>query len=50
MKVYLRSVWSNYEEISVAELQERIDTVYGEQYLIDEIDDNVIYVCKIEED
>ena len=50
MKVFIRNVYSNYEEITVSELQYRIDNYFGEHYIIDEITDDCIYVCRIVED
>ena len=50
MKVFICDVWSDYQESTVTELQNKIDTEYGTKYVIDEITDNCIYVCKIIED
>lgn len=49
MKVYVRTVLSDYEEIKTEELQHAIDYEYGIYYKIDEISDNAIYICKITE-
>ena len=50
MKVFIRNVWSNYEETTTLELQYKIDNCIGEYYIIDEITDDCIYVCRFEED
>lgn len=47
MKVFIRNVWNDYEEITMSELQYRIDNDDEAYYKIDEITDNCIYVCII---
>lgn len=50
MKIYIRTVWSDYEEINITDLQHKIDYEYGTYYKIDDIGDDTIYICRITED
>lgn len=49
MKAYVRTVWSDYEEVKLKDLQEAIDYECVTFYKIDEIYDDAIYICKITE-
>ena len=49
MKVYVRTGWSDYEEVRLEDLQEAIDYECDTFYKIDEISDDAIYICKITE-
>ena len=50
MEIYVRTVWSDYEKINMEDLQHKIDYEYGTYYKIDKIDNNIICICRIEED
>lgn len=50
MKIYVRTVWGDYEEIKLEDLQHAIEYEYGTYYKIDYITNCAIYICKIVED
>lgn len=50
MEIYVRTIQSDYKKIDMKDLQHRIDHEYGTYYKIDKIDNNAIYLCRIEED
>ena len=50
MKVYVRTVWGDYEEITLEDLQHAIDYECDTYYKIDYITNYAIYICKIVED
>lgn len=50
MKIFIRTSWSDYQEFSIAELQDRINHYYATFYVIDEITEDCIYVTQMEEE
>lgn len=47
MKVYVKNVWdSDYTEIALEDLKECLDYEINTDYLIDDIDDKVIYITR----
>ncbi len=48
MKIYVRTAWSDYEEISLKELNERISYYYNTVFVIDEMTEDTIYILQME--
>ena len=47
MRVYVKNVWDNdYTEVALEELQECLNYEINTDYLIDDIDDKVIYITR----
>lgn len=50
MKIYIKNVWDNtYMEVALENLQEWLDYEVGAWYIVDDIDNEVIYLTRYQE-
>lgn len=50
MDVFVRTVWGDYEKITLEELNYRIEHFYNTYYIVDELDNNCVYLLEKHEE
>ena len=46
MNIFVRTVWSDYEKITLEEFNYRINSFYDIYFVVDELDNNCIYLLE----
>lgn len=50
MDVFVRTVWSNYEKMTLKEFNYRKENFCDTYYIVDELDNNYIYLLEKQEE
>lgn len=50
MDVFVRTVWGDYEKITLEEFNYRIENFYDTYYIVDELDNNCVYLLEKHEE